>query len=61
MGSEVLCLAIVSAQTDGTLTANLLAPVVINLNTRVGVQAVRQDARYSHQHKLILEGEGAPC
>jgi flagellar assembly factor FliW len=53
---EVRCLAILTAPQDGQSTANLLAPVVINLSTRVGVQAVRSDARYSHRHRL-----GAPC
>jgi len=33
-------------------TANLLAPVVVNLRNKTGVQAVRADARYSHQHPL---------
>src|SRR6185436_11229147 len=46
---EVVCLAILSAHEGRTLTANLLAPVVINPRTSVGVQAVRSDARYSHQ------------
>jgi flagellar assembly factor FliW len=55
-GPEVLCLAILTAPPDGPPTANLLAPVVINLATRVGVQAVRADARYSHRHRL-----GEPC
>jgi flagellar assembly factor FliW len=50
-GREVLCLAIVAAQ-EGAPTANLLAPIVINLSLRVGVQAVRMDARYSHRHRL---------
>jgi len=51
VGREVLCLAIVAAQ-EGAPTANLLAPIVINLSLRVAVQAVRIDARYSHRHAL---------
>ncbi len=49
---EFLCLAILSAEENGLLTANLLAPVVINPGTCRGVQAVRSDSRYSHQHPL---------
>jgi flagellar assembly factor FliW len=49
VGREVVCLAIVAART-GPPTANLLAPIVINLSRRLGVQAVRADARYSHCH-----------
>jgi flagellar assembly factor FliW len=50
MGKEVLVLAILTAPEDGPLTANLLAPLVVNLSTGVGVQAVRADTEYSHRH-----------
>ena len=50
---EMLCLAILSAPENGPMTANLLAPVVINLSTRRAVQAVRADSRYSHQQALV--------
>jgi flagellar assembly factor FliW len=53
------CLAIVSASKSGRWTANLLAPVVINQQTRRAVQAVRADSLYSHQHPLV--NEDAPC
>jgi flagellar assembly factor FliW len=46
----VLALAILTAK--DTCTANLLAPVVVNMQRRMGVQAVRADARYSHQHPI---------
>lgn len=52
-----LCLAILSSTKTGCWTANLLAPVVIDLPSRRAVQAVRSDARYSHQHPL----GGAKC
>lgn len=52
---EVRVLGIVSATDSGHLTTNLLAPVVINAQTRIGVQAVRTDAVYSHCHALHLE------
>jgi flagellar assembly factor FliW len=57
-GRATLDLALLSVATDGRLTANLLAPVVINLATRTAVQAVRADTRYSHQH--VLE-EASAC
>ena len=53
---DVVCLAILSAREGESFTANLLAPVVINPRIKVGVQAVRNDARYSHQSPL-----GAAC
>ena len=49
---EVMCLAILSAPNDGPLTANLLAPVVIDPKSRRAVQAVRIDTRYSHCHPV---------
>jgi flagellar assembly factor FliW len=51
-GDGVTCLAILSALEGEPFTANLLAPVVIHPRTRVGVQAVRNDARYSHRVTL---------
>jgi flagellar assembly factor FliW len=57
-GSATLELALLSAGRDGSLSANLLAPVVIHLAARRAVQAVRFDTRYSHQHPL---GEVPVC
>jgi flagellar assembly factor FliW len=50
--ADLLCLAILSAPENGPLTANLLAPVVVDPRTLRAVQAVRIDSRYSHQHAL---------
>jgi flagellar assembly factor FliW len=50
--SNVLCLAILTVPKYGPITANLLAPVVVNLATRVAVQAVRADTAYSHRHPI---------
>ena len=50
--SSVVCLALLCAAENGPLTANLLAPVVINVAERLAVQAVRMDSRYSHQHPV---------
>ena len=51
-GDGVTCLAILSALEGEPFTANLLAPVVIQPRTRIGVQAVRNDTRYSHRFTL---------
>lgn len=51
--SDLLCLAILAASEDGAITANLLAPVIVNLAACTAVQAVRSDARYSHRHPVI--------
>jgi flagellar assembly factor FliW len=52
LGVEILCLVILTAPENGSLTANLLAPVVIEIRTGRAIQAVRVDSRYSHQHPL---------
>lgn len=44
---SLACLAIVCLPSDGAPTANLLGPVVLSRETRKGVQAVRDDCRYS--------------
>jgi flagellar assembly factor FliW len=49
---QTLDLVLLSVAQDGRVSANLLAPVVIDLATRRGVQSVRFDSRYSHQHPL---------
>jgi len=59
IGSDVLCLAVLSIRPSGT-TANLLAPVVVNLKNYQAVQAVSPESGYSHQHPLF-PGRGAAC
>jgi flagellar assembly factor FliW len=54
VGEDVLCLAVLSIGESGP-TANLLAPVVVNLRTLKAVQAVAPDSGYSHQHALLAE------
>ncbi len=48
---DILCLALVTIRESGT-TANLMAPVVVNLGTRQAVQAISTARGYSHQHAL---------
>ena len=52
MGDEIRCYAVILVAENGTVTANLLAPILINPENRRGVQAIRVDAVYSHQHPL---------
>jgi flagellar assembly factor FliW len=58
---DVLSLALLCTPENGPVTANLLAPIVINLHTRVAVQAVRADARYSHRHPINPFHNEPPC
>jgi flagellar assembly factor FliW len=50
--SRLMCLAVVTAAEDSPPTANLLAPVVINLDNGRAVQAVRSDSKYSHKKAI---------
>jgi flagellar assembly factor FliW len=65
--ANLLCLAVLTAAEDSPLTANLLAPIVINLASGRAVQAVRSDRVYSHKYPLLpallpaLHQEEAPC
>jgi flagellar assembly factor FliW len=52
VGEDVLCLAVLSLRESGP-TANLLAPVVVNLKNYKAVQAVAPESDYSHQHALF--------
>jgi flagellar assembly factor FliW len=59
IGSTVLCLALLSIREAG-VTANLMAPVVVSLETRRAVQAVCTTGRYSHQH-AVEASEAVPA
>jgi flagellar assembly factor FliW len=59
IGEEVLCLVVLSVRKSGT-TANLLAPVVVNLKNHRAVQAVSPESAYSHQH-LLFPPEAVLC
>lgn len=54
IGTDVLCLALITI-TETNTTANLLAPLVVNIKTGRSVQAIDPESRYSHQHSLDPE------
>ena len=60
IGEDVHCLAVLSVRETGT-TANLLAPVIVNLKNLKAVQAVAQEGGYSHRHPLQAEEMAAAC
>jgi len=55
IGDDVFCAALICAGLGAAPTANLLAPVVVNLGNRTGVQAIQSASGYSHQHPLLAE------
>ena len=52
IGPDVLCLTVLSLEESGP-TANLLAPLVVNISNLKGVQAIASESDYSHQHALL--------
>jgi flagellar assembly factor FliW len=61
LGNEVLVLALVSLHDGFSATANLMAPIVLNLKTRRSLQAIRQDNLYSHQHPVPSYSPEVAC
>jgi flagellar assembly factor FliW len=52
IGAEIRCFAVIVVAENGHISANLLAPLIVNPANRLGVQAIRIDTVYSHQHPL---------
>jgi flagellar assembly factor FliW len=61
IGVDVMCLTLVSIPEQGPTTANLLAPVVINIATRTAVQAISGNSEYSHQFPFLETVEALVC
>jgi flagellar assembly factor FliW len=58
IGNDAVILALIAVHEQNP-TANLLAPVVINLKTRAAAQCIHPELRYSHQHPLVTFLEAA--
>ena len=61
IGSEIGCFVLMTVTEDGPPTVNLMSPVVINLRSRKGIQAIPAASEYPLRHPLTLEKEPAPC
>jgi flagellar assembly factor FliW len=61
IGLDVLCAAIVSSGNGAVPTVNLMAPIVVSLNAKVGIQAIHGESGYSHRHPLPLEEALLTC
>jgi flagellar assembly factor FliW len=58
LGAEAMVLALITVHDEFPATANLMAPIVLNVKTRRGLQAIRRDARYSHEHPVAPGADG---
>ncbi|HWC95816.1 MAG TPA: flagellar assembly protein FliW [Candidatus Sulfopaludibacter sp.] len=61
IGRDVAALAILSLVEGQEPTANLHSPVIIHMETRVAVQAIRPDEQYQCREPLILNRCEAVC
>jgi len=59
IGEDVLCLTLLTISEDGSVTANLLAPIVVNIATSVARQPVLVDTDYSHRHPVGTNHQAA--
>jgi len=59
LGRDVLCLALLALEENTPPTANLLAPIVVNIQTLHGRQAIQTDSPYSHRE--VLAPREAAC
>jgi flagellar assembly factor FliW len=58
---SVLYLGLITAAPGAAPTINLASPIVLNAETRKGVQAVRMDGEYSFRHPLLASEEALQC
>jgi flagellar assembly factor FliW len=63
IGQDILCAAIVrpGGGESGEPTANLMAPVIVNLKEQIGLQVIQSDSSYSYRHPIPTDKEVAPC
>jgi flagellar assembly factor FliW len=57
---QFACLAVISVPASGPPTANLMAPVVINFDTGLGIQAVQTGEQWSCIHPMEFQ-EAPEC
>ena len=58
IGKDVLCAVLVCAggEERPDPTANLLAPIVVNLKRQIGIQAIQTQTEYSYRYPLVPQG-----
>jgi flagellar assembly factor FliW len=61
IGAEIGCFTLLTLTEGADPTVNLLAPIVINLQSHKGLQVIPSASEYPIQHPLVLEKETAPC
>jgi flagellar assembly factor FliW len=61
IGPDVLCATIINIGHTAVPSANLMAPVVVNLKSRIGIQVIHPESGYSHRQPIAVEELAAAC
>jgi flagellar assembly factor FliW len=61
LGRDILCATLVSIGNKEVPHANLMAPIVVNLRTRVGAQVIHPDSGYALRHPIAIEKLAVAC
>lgn len=61
LGHDVLCAALVSVGNQEVPYANMMAPLVVNLKTRNGLQVIHPESGYSLRHPITIEELAVAC
>jgi flagellar assembly factor FliW len=61
IGIDIGCFVLLTVSEKGPPTVNLMSPIVVNLRSRQGLQAIPTTSQYSLQHPLVSEKETVPC
>lgn len=61
IGNGILCLALLTVSEDADPTANLMSPIVVNLQLKKGIQAMQAGPVSSLRHPLLPQSEAVPC
>jgi flagellar assembly factor FliW len=60
IGRDVFCGALLAVQ-ENEVTANLMAPLIINLASRIAVQAIQMEPDYSHCYRVATPEMVVAC
>ena len=55
--TTLLCLAILNTGNPSGPTANLLSPIAVNVERRIGLQVMQQHSEYDLRHPLLIASE----
>ena len=61
IGTDIGCFVLLTVSEDAPPTVNMMSPIVVNLRSRKGIQAIPATSEYALRQPLVMEKETAPC